>query len=67
MTIISPLLLYGAEVYLKKLREISVDYLVNIPVLEDLLGQLTDEWKEFTLYVGLYCFPPVGIVEYLIF
>jgi len=31
-------------------KSISGDYLINIPVLEDMLGQLTDEWKEFTLY-----------------
>ena len=54
MTVISPFLLYGPEVYLRKLREITVDCLVNNLVWKDLLKQLTADWKEFTLYVRLY-------------
>lgn len=54
MTVISPLLLYGAEVYLRKLQETTVDCHVNKPVWKNVLGLFTDEWKEFTLYVCLY-------------
>ena len=54
MTIISPFLLYGAEVHLRKLREITIDSLVNENLWQDMLSQLIDEWKEFTLYVRSY-------------
>ncbi|KAF8155634.1 hypothetical protein B0H34DRAFT_659915 [Crassisporium funariophilum] len=50
MKILSPLLLYGPEVHIRKLRKMSVDTLVNNPVWRELLDQLTSEWKEFTLY-----------------
>ncbi|KAF8814772.1 hypothetical protein BYT27DRAFT_7249811 [Phlegmacium glaucopus] len=42
---------YGPMIYLRKLRKITVDGLVNGFVWKDLLGQLTANWREFTLYV----------------
>ncbi|KAF8814774.1 hypothetical protein BYT27DRAFT_7081775, partial [Phlegmacium glaucopus] len=50
MKVLSFFLLYGPAVYLRKLREITVDCLVNEHVWKDLLEQLTADWKEFTLY-----------------
>jgi hypothetical protein len=56
MTVISPFLLYGAEVYLGKLREITIDSLLNSALWQNVLSELIDDWKEFTLYVRLYNF-----------
>ena len=56
MTVISPFLLYGAEVYLGKLREITIDSLLNSALWKNVLSELIDDWKEFTLYVRLYNF-----------
>ena len=56
MTIISPFLLYGAEAHLRKLQEITTDSLVNEVLWKDMLGRITDEWREFIIYVRLYNF-----------
>ncbi|KAF8814760.1 hypothetical protein BYT27DRAFT_7334293 [Phlegmacium glaucopus] len=53
MRLMSFLLFYGPVVYLRKLRKITVDGLVNDFMWKDLLGQLTADWKEFTLYAGV--------------
>jgi len=58
-------LLYGPAIYLNKLREITADCLVNAFVWKDLLEQLTADWKEFTLYVGLCYFP--RLIIYLLY
>jgi len=50
MKVISPLLLYGAEAHLRKLQEITTDFLVNKVLWKEMLGRITDEWKEFTIY-----------------
>ncbi|KAF8884903.1 hypothetical protein CPB84DRAFT_1850531 [Gymnopilus junonius] len=50
MKLLSPLLLYGPEVHLRKLKEISVDLLVKGHRWTSFLQEVTDEWKEFTLY-----------------
>ena len=67
--IVSPLLLYGAEAHLEKLRDITIDSLINGALWQDVLCKLIDEWKEFTLYVRLYtfCLPSPRLVLYLIF
>ena len=57
MTIISPFLLHGAEPHLKKLQEITTDSLVNEVLWKEMLGRITDEWRDFILYVGLYKLP----------
>jgi hypothetical protein len=54
MTVASPLVLYGAEAHLKKLQEISIDYIVNKVLWREMMGQITNEWTEFTIYVRLY-------------
>ena len=46
------MLLFGPEVHLRKLVEMSVDTLVRKHVWDKLLAELTSEWKEFTLYVS---------------
>jgi len=51
--ILSPLLLFGPEVHFRKLEKISVDSLVRKHDWNKLLEELTDDWKEFTLYVGV--------------
>ena len=51
MTVVSPLVLYGAEAHLKRLQEISTDYLVNEILWKEMMGRITDEWREFTIYV----------------
>jgi hypothetical protein len=56
MTVISPLLLYGAEVHFSKLQEITTDSLVNEVLWKEMLGRIMDEWREFTIYVRLYNF-----------
>lgn len=53
--ILSPILLYGPDVHLQQLKETSVDSLVAIRRWTALLEQLTNEWKEFTLYVSAKC------------
>jgi hypothetical protein len=65
MTVMSPLLLYGAEVYLRKLQETTVDCHVNKPVWKNVLGLFTDEWKEFTLYVCSYHLPLMSLAYYM--
>jgi len=45
------MLLFGPEVHLRKLLEMSVDSLVRRHVWDKLLAELTNDWKEFTLYV----------------
>jgi hypothetical protein len=47
------MLLFGPEVHLSKLVEISVDSLVRKHVWDKLLAELTNDWKEFTLYVSV--------------
>jgi hypothetical protein len=54
MTFLSPFVLYGAEAHLKKLQEITIDSLVSEVLWEEMLGGITDEWREFTIYVRLY-------------
>ena len=54
MTVISPFVLYGAEPHLKRLQEMTADYLVNENLWKEKLGRITDEWREFILYVSLY-------------
>jgi hypothetical protein len=56
MTVASPLVLYGAEAHLKKIQEITnaSDYLVNVVLWKEMLGRITNEWTEFTIYVCLY-------------
>ena len=54
MKVISPFVLYGAETHVKRLQEMAADYLVNTNVWKEKLGRLTDEWREFILYVSLY-------------
>ena len=51
MKILSPVLLYGPDIHLRQLEAASVDSLVAIRRWTALLEQLTNEWKEFTLYV----------------
>ncbi|KAJ3516749.1 hypothetical protein NLJ89_g920 [Agrocybe chaxingu] len=50
MTVFSPLLLYGPEIHLKTLRKTAVDSTVRTADWNELLGRLTDDWKEFSLY-----------------
>ena len=66
MKVVSPLLLYGAEAHLKKLQEITTDSLVNEVVWKEMLDRITDEWREFTIYVRLYNFL-TSYSKYLIF
>ena len=54
MTLISPFVLYGAEAHLKKLQEISTDFLVNDILWKDMMDQITDEWREFTMFVRFF-------------
>ena len=53
MTVVSPFVFYGAEAHLKKLQEITTDSLVNDTLWEEMLGRITDEWREFVIYVRL--------------
>jgi hypothetical protein len=50
--ILSPILLFGPEVHLRKLVEKLVDSLIPKHVWHELLVELTNDWKEFTLYVS---------------
>ncbi|PPR00765.1 hypothetical protein CVT24_000790 [Panaeolus cyanescens] len=50
MKLFSPLFLYGPEVHLRKLQQMSVDSLVHTPNWRNLLEKITEEWKEFTLF-----------------
>lgn len=47
------MLLFGPEVHLRKLIEMSVDALVRRESWDKLLAELNDEWKEFALYVSV--------------
>ncbi|KAF8183149.1 hypothetical protein BJ912DRAFT_976800 [Pholiota molesta] len=48
--LLSPFLLFGPSVHLRKLQEISVDSLVRKHDWKTLQQELTEEWKEITLY-----------------
>ncbi|KAF9448056.1 hypothetical protein P691DRAFT_705693 [Macrolepiota fuliginosa MF-IS2] len=50
VSLVSPIVFYAPESYLKKLQSMSVDSFVNNPSWDKLLTKLTDEWKEYTLY-----------------
>ena len=56
MRIISPFLLYGAEAHLRKLQEITTDSIVDEVLWKEMLRQITDEWRDFIIYVRLYKF-----------
>ena len=56
MKMLSPLLLHGAEVYFMKLQEITNDFLINEVLWKEMLGRISDEWRDFTIYVRLYNF-----------
>jgi len=47
------MLLFGPEIHLRKLMEMSVDSLVRRHDWDKLLAELTNDWKEFTLYVSI--------------
>ena len=53
MTVISPLMLYGAEAHLNKLQDICSDFIFNAVLWKEMVGRVTDEWREFTIYVRL--------------
>ncbi|KAF8814762.1 hypothetical protein BYT27DRAFT_7334295 [Phlegmacium glaucopus] len=56
---------FGIMRYLKKLRKITVDGLVNDFMWKNLLGQLTADWREFTLYARLYYLPIISSTYYI--
>lgn len=55
MSLISPVLFYAPEAYLKNMQSLTVDSLVNTPSWNKLILKLTEEWKEYTLYVRSHC------------
>jgi hypothetical protein len=61
--ILSPLLFFGPEIHIRKLVKISVDSLVRTHDWDKLLAELTDDWKEFTLYVSVINIPFVFFLE----
>ena len=67
MTVISPFLLYGAEAHLRRLQEITTDSVVNEVLWKEMLGRITDEWRDLIIYVRLYYLPTTRLIEYLIF
>lgn len=52
MDLVSPLLLYAPETYLRNVQSLAVDGLVDKPSWNKLTSELTEEWKENTLYVS---------------
>lgn len=50
---------YGPDAHLKVLEDMSVDQFVNRTSWNRLLQKLTDEWREFTLFVRLSFLPNV--------
>ena len=56
MRVISPFLLYGAEAHLRRLQEMTTDSVVNEVLWKEMLGRITDEWRDFIIYVRLYNF-----------
>ena len=53
MRVISPFLLYGAEAHLRRLQEMTTDSVVNEVLWKEMLGRITDEWRDFIIYVRL--------------
>jgi len=56
------MLLFGPEIHLRKLLEMSVDSLVRRHDWDKLLAELTNDWKEFTLYVSMVEFKFIPLV-----
>ena len=54
MRVMSPFLLYGAEAHLRKLQEITTHSVVNEALWKEMLGRITDEWRDFIVYVRLF-------------
>ena len=59
-------LLFGPDSYFWKLRDTTVDCLVNDFVWKDLLEQLTADWRDFTLYVCLYYFAYPQLIYFIV-
>lgn len=55
MSLFSPFLLYAPEPYLKKIQLLVVDSLVKKSSWGKLISELTDEWRECTLFVRTCC------------
>jgi hypothetical protein len=52
--ILSPVFLFAPGVYLQRLHNVSIDHVVNHRAWKEMLSQLTEEWREFTLLVSTY-------------
>ena len=54
MKVVSPFLLYGGEAHLRRLQDMTTDSVVNEVLWKEMLGQVTDEWRDFIIYVRFY-------------
>jgi hypothetical protein len=52
--ILSPVFLFAPQGYLKKLDKASVDSVANQRTWKEMVLQLSDEWKDFTLLVSTH-------------
>ena len=53
LRIVSPLLFYGIEAHLRNLQEITADSVINEVLWKQMLSRITDEWRDFIIYVRL--------------
>jgi hypothetical protein len=52
MKVISPLMLFGPEGHLKRLKITTVDYMVTQRLWDSFTEKTFDEWRETILYVS---------------
>lgn len=55
ITILSPILFNAPDVHLRALGDIWVDDIIGHVPWTDFMTKLTNDWKEFTLYVCVMC------------
>lgn len=57
MKILSPLMIYGPEIHLRRLEEITIDYMINkCRTWKVFSEKIFEEWKETILYVSFFPF-----------
>jgi hypothetical protein len=65
MKVVSPFLLYGGEAHLRRLQEMTTDSVVNEVLWKEMLSQVTDEWRDFIVYVRLYHYSTTRLIKHI--
>jgi hypothetical protein len=60
MKVLSPLMIYGPEIHLRRLEKITIDYMVNKGRTWKVFSEkIFEEWKESILYASFFPFASV--------